>query len=153
MALSIKTGKGGTHAGMVRVFEKNSLPSLGRQAIHEIGRRDLLEVVARFERRDALMIVRRVHGWLRQAFRHDLMKVPGLEYNPAADLDDRGRPATARAPSSVPAHERVAEVAAGTPGVQQRANPADTALIVAHGRRHPRTSSTTCMRWNSSAPR
>jgi hypothetical protein len=49
--LEIKTGKGSTHAKMVRVFEKDILPFLGKQAIHEIKRPDLIEIVARIERR------------------------------------------------------------------------------------------------------
>jgi integrase len=85
--LEIKTGKDSTHAKMVRVFEKNILPFLGRQPIHEIRRLDLLEVVARLERRGALTVARCVRGWLRQIFRYALVKVPGLEYNPAADLN------------------------------------------------------------------
>jgi integrase len=86
--LEIKTGEGSTYARMVRVFEKNILPSLGRQPIHEIRRLDLLEVVARFERRNALTVARCVRGWLGQVFRHALVKVPRLEYyNPAADLN------------------------------------------------------------------
>jgi integrase len=84
--LEIKTGKGSTHAQIVRVFHKDVLPSLGKLSIHEIRRPDLLEVIARIERRDALTIARLVRGWLRQVFRYALVKV-GLEYNPATDLD------------------------------------------------------------------
>jgi integrase len=72
---------------MVRIFERDVLPFLGKQPIHEIKRPDLLEVVARIERRGALTTARFVRGWLRQVFRYALVKVPGLEYNPAADLN------------------------------------------------------------------
>ena len=85
--LKIKTGKGSTHAKLMRIFRKDVLPSLEKQAIHEIRRFDLLEVVARIERRGALTIARQVRGWLRQVFRYALVKVPGLEYNSAADLN------------------------------------------------------------------
>ena len=85
--LELNTGKGSTFAQMVRVFEKDILPSLGKRPIHEIKRVDLLEVVGRIERRGALTIARSVRGWLSQVFRYALVKVPGLEYNPAADLN------------------------------------------------------------------
>ena len=83
----IKTGKRSTHAKMVRIFEKDILPFLEKQPIHEIRRSDLLEVLARIERRGALTIARFVRGWLRQLFRYALVTVPGLEYNYATDLD------------------------------------------------------------------
>jgi integrase len=85
--LEIKTGKRSTHAKMVRIFEKDILPFLGKQAIHEIRRPDLLEVIARIERRGALTVARFVRSWLRQVFRYALVTVPGLEYNYATDLD------------------------------------------------------------------
>jgi hypothetical protein len=45
------------------------------------------EVIVRIEHWGALTIARQVCGWLRQIFRHALVKVQGQEYNPAADLD------------------------------------------------------------------
>jgi integrase len=84
--LEIKTGKRSTHAKMVRIFEKDILPFLGKQPIHEIKRPDLIEVIARIERRGALTIARFVRSWLRQVFRYAFVKV-GLEYNPGTDLD------------------------------------------------------------------
>jgi integrase len=85
--LEIKTaGKRSTHYKIMQVFSKDILPFLGKLPIHEIKRGDLLEVVARIEHRNALTIARFVRGWLRQVFRYALVKVPGLENNPAADL-------------------------------------------------------------------
>jgi integrase len=84
--LEIKTGQRSTYAKMVRIFEKDILTFLGKQAIHEIKRPDLIEVIARIERRGALTIARFVRSWLRQVFSYALVKV-GLEYNPATDLD------------------------------------------------------------------
>jgi integrase len=72
---------------MDRIFEKDILPFLGKQPIHDIRRPDLLEVLARIERRGALTIARFVRSWLRQVFRYALVTVPGLEYNYATDLD------------------------------------------------------------------
>ena len=77
--LEIKTGKHSTHTKIIGVFEKDILPFLGKQPIHEIKRHDLLEIVARIERRDALTVARYVRGWLRQVFRYALVKVPGLD--------------------------------------------------------------------------
>ncbi|MDR1935388.1 MAG: integrase arm-type DNA-binding domain-containing protein, partial [Candidatus Accumulibacter sp.] len=85
--LEIKTGKGSTHAKIVRLFKKDILPLLERQSIHEIRRPDLLEVVGRIERRGALTIARFARIWLRQMFRYALVTVPGLEYNYATDLN------------------------------------------------------------------
>ena len=68
--LKIKTGKRSMHANMLNIFRKDVLPSLEKQAIHEIRRLDLLEVVTRIERRGALTIARQVRGWLRQIFRY-----------------------------------------------------------------------------------
>jgi hypothetical protein len=44
--LEIKTGKRRTHAKRARIFEKDILPFLGKQAIHEIKRPDLIEVIS-----------------------------------------------------------------------------------------------------------
>jgi integrase len=60
---------------------------LGKRSIHEIRRSDLLEVIERIERRKALSIARELRGWFNQLFRFALVKAPGLEYNPATDLD------------------------------------------------------------------
>jgi hypothetical protein len=63
------------------------LPFLEKRSIREIKRPDLLEAVARIERRGALRMARFARGWLRQMFRYALVKVPGLGYNYASDLD------------------------------------------------------------------
>jgi integrase len=84
---NIKTGKGSTHAVIVRIFNKDVLPSLGKQSILEIQRPDLLEVLARIEQRNAWWTARRLRGFLNQMYRFALVKVPGLEYNYASDLD------------------------------------------------------------------
>jgi integrase len=85
--LEISTGKRSTHERILRTFRKEVLPFLGKLPIHEIKRPDLLEVVARVERRDALTTAQSIRGWLRQMFRYALVTVPGLEYNCATDLD------------------------------------------------------------------
>jgi hypothetical protein len=45
----IKMGENSTHAKIVRVFEKDIMPYLGRPPIHEIKRLDLLEIVGRIK--------------------------------------------------------------------------------------------------------
>jgi hypothetical protein len=79
--------KRSTHAWIVRIFGKDILPYPGKQSILEIRRPDLLEVLARIERRKALAIARQVRGFLNRIFRFALVKVPGLETNQASDLD------------------------------------------------------------------
>nr|WP_244253747.1 site-specific integrase [Burkholderia multivorans] len=48
---------------------------------------DLLEVIEKIEQRGALSVAEKVRTWLNQLFRWALVKVPGLEINPASDLD------------------------------------------------------------------
>jgi hypothetical protein len=60
---------------------------LGKRSIYEIKRPDLLEVIAKIEKRSALSIAEKVRTWFKQLFRYALVIVPGLEQNPASDLD------------------------------------------------------------------
>jgi integrase len=60
---------------------------LGKRSIHEIKRPDLLEVIARIEKRRALSVAGKVRRWFNQLFRYALVVVPGLEQNPASDFD------------------------------------------------------------------
>ena len=80
-------GDNNTLAKMLRIFHHDALPFLDRRPIHEIRRLDLLEVIERIERRNALSIAQDSRNWLKQLFRFALVKTPGLEYNPASDLD------------------------------------------------------------------
>jgi integrase len=80
-------GSNCTLAKILHVFGNDVLPLLGKRSIHEIRRPDLLEIIERIERRKALSIARELRGWFNQLFRFALVKVPGLEYNPATDLD------------------------------------------------------------------
>jgi integrase len=84
---SIQTGKGSSHAQIIRIFGKDILPYLGKQSILDLKRPDLLEVIARVERRGALAIAQQVRGFLNRIYRFALVKVPGLETNQASDLD------------------------------------------------------------------
>ncbi|MDR2259364.1 MAG: integrase arm-type DNA-binding domain-containing protein, partial [Azoarcus sp.] len=86
-ALGIKTGERSTHANIVRMFNYDVLPVLGKRSILDLRRADLLEVIERIERRKAFSISESVRGYLNQVYRYALVKVPGLEINHAADLD------------------------------------------------------------------
>ena len=85
--LGLKKGRQTTLSILPRVFAKDVLPFLGKRSIYEIKRPDLLEVIARIERRRALSVAEKVRTWFNQMFRYALVVVPGLEQNPASDLD------------------------------------------------------------------
>ncbi len=85
--LSLKKGRQCTASVLPRIFDKDVLPLLGKRSIYEIKRPDLLEVIARIERRKALSVAEKVRTWFNQLFRYALVAVPGLEQNPASDLD------------------------------------------------------------------
>ena len=85
--LGLKKGRQTTLSILPRVFAKDVLPFLGKRSIYEIKRPDLLEVIARIERRKALSVAEKVRTWFNQMFRYALVVVPGLEQNPASDLD------------------------------------------------------------------
>ncbi|MBZ0226789.1 MAG: tyrosine-type recombinase/integrase [Comamonas sp.] len=86
-ALSLKKGRQTTHSILPRVFDKDVLPYLDKRSIYEIKRSDLLDVVAKIEKRKALSIAEKVRTWLNHLFRYALVIVPELEQNPASDLD------------------------------------------------------------------
>lgn len=85
--LSLKAGRQSTQAQIQRIFHKDLLPTLGPQSVYDIKRLDLLEVLAKIERRGALTTAEKCRTWLYQMFRYALVKVPGLEQSPASDLD------------------------------------------------------------------
>src|SRR5574337_636114 len=85
--LSLKKGRQTTLSILPRVFAKDVLPALGKRSIYDIKRPDLLEVIAKSEKRKALSVAEKVRTWFNQLFRNALVIVPGLEQNPASDLD------------------------------------------------------------------
>lgn len=68
------------------------LPLQGKRSIYEIRRVDRLEVIGNIERRKALSVAEKVRTWFNQMFRYALVVVPGLEQNPASDLDVVAQP-------------------------------------------------------------
>lgn len=84
--LSLRAGRQSTVSQIERIFANDVLPVLGKRSIYDIVRPELIEVVAKIERRGALTIADKVRTWLRQMFRYALVIVQGLQQNPAFDL-------------------------------------------------------------------
>lgn len=91
-APSLKDGHNTSRSLIPRIFARDVLPLVGNRPVHEIRRYELLAVIERIEKRGALSVAEKVRTWLRQMFRYALVKVPGLEYNPASDLDAVAQP-------------------------------------------------------------
>lgn len=85
--LSLKEGRQSTLSQIIRMFNKDVLPFLGKRSIFDIKRQDLLEVLRRLERRQAWTTAEKCRTWFNQLFRYSLVALHGLEVNPAADLD------------------------------------------------------------------
>jgi len=85
--LELKEGRQSTLSQIQRIFVKDVLPTLGPVPIYNVRRPDLLDVLDRIERRKAFTIAEKVRTWFRQLFRFALVKIEGLEGNPASDLD------------------------------------------------------------------
>lgn len=83
----LKKGRQTTLSMIPRIFDKDILPSLRKRSIYDLTRADLLEVVGRIEKRGAPSVAEKVRTWFNQLFRYALVIVPGLEQNPASDLD------------------------------------------------------------------
>jgi integrase len=85
--LSLNPGRQGSLAQMQQIFRKDILPTLGKRSVYDITRNDLVEVLAKIEARDACTVAQKCRLWFRQLFRFAMVKFPGLERNPALDLD------------------------------------------------------------------
>lgn len=85
-ALRLKEGRQSTLSQIRRIFKKDLLPSLGERSVFEITRADLVEVLRKIERRNALSMAEKCRTWLNQMFRYAMVEID-LEANPAADLD------------------------------------------------------------------
>jgi hypothetical protein len=85
-ALSLKTGRQTTLSQIDRIFAKDILPTLGKRSIFDVARTDLVEVLRKIERRNALTTAEKCRTWLNQLFRYAMVEV-NLEANPANDLD------------------------------------------------------------------
>jgi Integrase len=85
--LSLKEGRQSTLSQILRIFSKDVLPLLGGRSIYDINRHDLLDLLSRIEQRKALTTAEKCRTWFNQLFRYALVKIEGLEHNPASDLD------------------------------------------------------------------
>lgn len=85
--LSLKEGRQSTLSQILRIFNKDVLPTLGGRSIYDINRHDLLDLLSRIEQRKALTTAEKCRTWFNQLFRYALVKIEGLEHNPASDLD------------------------------------------------------------------
>lgn len=86
-SLSLKAGRQTSLSQVERIFGNDVMPKLRDRSIYDITRQDLLDILATIERRKALSVAKKVRTWFNQMFRYALVQVPGLEVNPAADLD------------------------------------------------------------------
>lgn len=82
----IKEGRNSALSQILRIFDRDVLPSLKQTSIYDIRRPQLLAVLARIEDRKAFTTAEKVRTWLGQLFRYALVIVEGLEANPASDL-------------------------------------------------------------------
>ena len=85
--LSLKEGRQSTLSQILRIFNKDVLPTLGGRSIYDINRHDLLDLLSRIEQRKASTTAEKCRTWFNQLFRYALVKIEGLEHNPASDLD------------------------------------------------------------------
>jgi len=85
--LSLKEGRQSTLSQILRIFNKDVLPTLGGRSIYDVSRHDLLDLLSRIEQRKALTTAEKCRTWFNQLFRYALVKIEGLEHNPASDLD------------------------------------------------------------------
>ncbi|MBF8660618.1 integrase arm-type DNA-binding domain-containing protein [Pseudomonas putida] len=85
--LSLKEGRQSTLSQILRIFAKDILPHIGERSIYDISRHVLMAVLDRIETRGAFTTAEKCRTWLNQLFRYALVRVAGLENNPAADLD------------------------------------------------------------------
>jgi hypothetical protein len=90
--LELKEGRNSTLSQIQRIFKKDVLPRLGIMTMTDVRSTDLEEVLRKIEERDALTTAEKVRTWLNQLFRYAKVKVPGLESNPATDLDVVAKP-------------------------------------------------------------
>ena len=85
--LSLKEGRQSTLSQILRIFNRDVLPTLGGRSIYDISRHDLLDLLSRIEQRKALTTAEKCRTWFNQLFRYALVKIEGLEHSPASDLD------------------------------------------------------------------
>ncbi|EDW2055309.1 tyrosine-type recombinase/integrase [Salmonella enterica subsp. enterica] len=90
--LTYEAGRQTSQTMIPRIFGNDVLPTLAHWSIYDVKRTDLLDIIGKIEKRGALSVAEKVRSWFRQLFRYALVVVPGLDYNPASDLDVVAQP-------------------------------------------------------------
>ncbi|AZD55514.1 Integrase [Pseudomonas chlororaphis subsp. aurantiaca] len=76
--LILKEGRQSTLSPILRILNKDVLPTLGGRSIYDINRHDLLDLLSRIEQRRALTTAEKCRTWFNQLFRYALVKIEGL---------------------------------------------------------------------------
>lgn len=84
-AKRLTNARQGTLAQIDRIFKKDLIPSLGNLLVPQVRRIDLVTVIRRIEKRNALSTAEKCRGWLREMFRFAIAEGL-LDQNPASDL-------------------------------------------------------------------
>lgn len=86
-------------------------PPWARRSAYEIKRPELLEVIAKIEKRKGLSGAEKVRKWFNQLSRYTLVIVPAQEQNPARDLDVAALPPPPVNHNLVPAQQAMGTTA------------------------------------------
>ncbi|WP_052238926.1 tyrosine-type recombinase/integrase [Pectobacterium brasiliense] len=91
-SLELKEDKKGTLSQIQRTFNNDILPQIGKIPIYDIRRIDLLKILSKIEQRRAFTTAEKARSWLGQLFRYAVVKIDGLDVNPAMDLKEVALP-------------------------------------------------------------
>lgn len=90
--LSLKSGRQSSLEQLQQIFHNDVLSAIGKCSIYDVTRTDLMQVLAGIEDRKAFSVAQKCRLWLKQFFRFAMVKIPGLERNPALDLEAVAQP-------------------------------------------------------------
>lgn len=85
--LSLDEGPRSSMDQMRRTFENDVFPVLRPLTVHEITRPHLLDIIGKVEKRGSLSMAEKLRTWFTQLFTYARVVVPGMNENPATDLD------------------------------------------------------------------
>ncbi|MCW2478011.1 tyrosine-type recombinase/integrase [Candidatus Symbiopectobacterium sp. NZEC135] len=91
-SLELKEDKKGTLSQIHRTFNNDILPQIGKRSVYDIRRIDLLKILSKIEQRRAFTTAEKARSWLGQLFRFAVVKIDGLDINPAMDLKEVALP-------------------------------------------------------------
>ncbi len=90
--LSLKSGRQSSLEQLQQIFHNDVLSVIGKCSVYDVTRTDLVQVLAGIEDRKAFSVAQKCRLWLKQFFRFAMVKIPGLERNPALDLEAVAQP-------------------------------------------------------------